>query len=80
MISAMAGKEKRQNPTTWFLSRLKERVNDNNKVLSYDWLLDGVGPQYIEDPNISEISNDAMEELRKEIEKLKRENAQLKKS
>ena len=80
MISAMTGKEKRQNPTTWFLSRLKERVNDNNKVLSYDWLLDGVGPQYIEDSNISETSNDAIEELRKEIERLKRENAQLKKS
>ena len=80
MISAMAGKVKRQNPTTWFLSRLKERVNDNNKVLSYDWLLDGVGPQYIEDSNISEISNAAMEELRKEIERLKIENAQLKKS
>ena len=80
MISAMTGKEKRQNPTTWFLSRLKERVNDNNKVLSYDWLLDGVGPQYIVDPNISETSNDAIEELRKEIERLKRENAQLKKS
>ena len=69
---------KRQNPTTWFLSRLKERVNDNNKVLSYDWLLDGVGPQYIEDSNISETSSDAMEELRKEIERLKIENAQLK--
>ena len=80
MISAMAGKVKRQNPTTWFLSRLKERVNDNNKVLSYDWLLDGVGPQYIEDSNISEISSAAMEELRKEIERLKIENAQLKKS
>ena len=80
MISAMTGKEKRQNPTTWFLSRLKERVNDNNKVLSYDWLLDGVGPQYIKNSNISETSNDAIEELRKEIERLKRENAQLKKS
>jgi len=80
MISAMAGKEKRQNPTTWFLSRLKERVIDNNKVLSYDWLLDGVGPQYIEDSNTSEISNDALEELRKEIERLKIENAELKKS
>ena len=79
MISAMAGNV-RQNPTTWFLSRLKERVTDNNKVLSYDWLLDGVGPQYIVDPNISETSNDAIEELRKEIERLKRENAQLKKS
>ena len=79
MISAMAGNV-RQNPTTWFLSRLKERVTDNNKVLSYDWLLDGVGPQYIEDSNISETSNDAIEELRKEIERLKRENAQLKKS
>ena len=80
MISAMTGKEKRQNPTTWFLSRLKERVNDNNKVLSYDWLLDGVGPQYIEDSNISETSNDAIEELRKEIERLKIENAELKKN
>ena len=79
MISAMAGNV-RQNPTTWFLSRLKERVTDNNKVLSYDWLLDGVGPQYIVDPNISETSNDAIEELRKEIERLKIENAELKKS
>ena len=79
MISAMAGNV-RQNPTTWFLSRLKERVTDNNKVLSYDWLLDGVGPQYIEDSNISETSNDAIEELRKEIERLKIENAELKKS
>ena len=79
MISAMAGNV-RQNPTTWFLSRLKERVTDNNKVLSYDWLLDGVGPQYIEDSNISETSNDAIEELRKEIERLKIENAELKKN
>jgi transcriptional regulator with XRE-family HTH domain len=79
MISAMAGNV-RQNPTTWFLSRLKERVNDNNKVLSYDWLLDGVGPQYIKNSNISETSNDAIEELRKEIERLKIENAELKKS
>ena len=79
MISAMAGNV-RQNPTTWFLSRLKERVTDNNKVLSYDWLLDGVGPQYIVDPNISETSNDAIEELRKEIERLKIENAELKKN
>ena len=78
MISAMAGKDKRQNPTTWFLSRLKERVNDNNKVLSYDWLLDGVGPQYIEDSSISETSSYAMEKLRKEIERLKIENAELK--
>jgi len=78
MISAMAGKDKRQNPTTWFLSRLKERVNDNNKVLSYDWLLDGVGPQYIEDFSISETSSYAMEKLRKEIERLKIENAELK--
>ena len=78
MISAMAGNDKRQNPTTWFLSRLKERVTDNNKVLSYDWLLDGVGPQYIVDPSISETSSDAMEELRKEIERLKIENAELK--
>ena len=78
MISAMAGKDKRQNPTTWFLSRLKERVNDNNKVLSYDWLLDGVGPQYIEDFSISETSSYAMEKLKKEIERLKIENAELK--
>ena len=78
MISAMAGKDKRQNPTTWFLSRLKERVNDNNKVLSYDWLLDGVGPQYIEDSSISETSSYAMEKLKKEIERLKIENAELK--
>ena len=80
MISAMAGKRKRQNPTTWFLSRLKERVTDSNKILSYDWILDGVGPQYIENPDNSESSNDSLEELRQQIERLKRENERLRQS
>ena len=71
----------RQNPPILFIKKLKERCSvDLNTKLSYDWLLDGVGPQYIVDPNISETSNDAIEELRKEIERLKIENAELKKS
>ena len=74
MISGMAQKKPRQNPTTWFLSRLKEKVfNQKNEVLSYDWILDGVGPKFIENSSNSEASNDTIERLKKEIERLKRQ-------
>ena len=46
MVSSIAFE--RQNPTTWFLSRLKEKCSQGNKIISYDWLLDGVGEKFIQ--------------------------------
>ena len=43
----------RQNPPIFFIKKLKEICSvDLNTKLSYDWLLDGVGEIFIEQPNL----------------------------
>ncbi len=43
----------RQNPPIFFIKKLKEKCSvDLNNKLSYDWLLDGVGEMFIEQPNL----------------------------
>lgn len=54
----------RQNPSTWFITRLKQKLNVN-----YDWLIDGEGDMFVEQSYENNIG---------EFKKLKEENEMLK--
>ena len=54
----------RQNPSTWFITRLKQKLNVN-----YDWLIDGEGEMFVEQSYENNIG---------EFKKLKEENEMLK--